>query len=86
MDVQTERFICDYKKHICIHLKRIKAEVKRDINRSADEDENEDVTETRFTLAPCFCSTSIMSLWARSAATWRGVMKLQGGETKRRRW
>lgn len=29
------------------------------------------------TLAPCFCSTSRMSLWALSAATCRGVMKLK---------
>lgn len=33
-------------------------------------------TGNRCTFAPCFCSTSIMSLCARSAATWRGVMKL----------
>lgn len=29
------------------------------------------------TFAPCFCSTSRMSLWALSAATCSGVMKLQ---------
>lgn len=31
------------------------------------------------TLAPCFCSTSRISLWALSAATCKGVIKLKDG-------
>jgi len=37
-----------------------------------------------FTFAPCLCRTSMTSLWAFSAATCKGVMKLEKGKKEKK--